>query len=78
MNQAKIIALATVDEFRSIINLERAWFSGTFRIKDREGRILAENEIAPLGRYGGTLVITLDSDGSSQFAFNEIPESHGP
>jgi len=62
----------------TIINIERAWFSGTFRIKDREGRILAENEISPPGRYCGTLVITLDSDGGSQFAFNEIPEPHGP
>lgn len=60
----------------TIIKIERAWFSGTFRIKDGEGRILAESEIAPPGRYCGTLVITLDSDGKSQFAFNEIPETH--
>lgn len=60
----------------TVINIERAWFSGTFRIKDGEGRILAESEIAPPGRYCGTLVITLDSDGKSQFAFNEIPETH--
>ena len=38
--------------------------------------LLAESEIAPPGRYCGTLVITLDSDGKSQFAFNEIPETH--
>ena len=62
----------------TIINLERAWFSGTFRIKDGAGRILAENVIAPPGRYSGTLVITLDSDGKSQIAFNEIPEPHAP
>ncbi len=62
----------------TIINIERAWFSGTFRIKDGAGRILAEHEIAPRGRYCGTLVITLDSDGKSQFAFNEIPEPHAP
>ena len=62
----------------TIINIERAWFSGMFRIKDGEGQILAENEIAPPGRYCGTLVITLDADGKSQFAFNEIPDSHGP
>ena len=62
----------------TIINLESAWFSGTFRIKDGEGRILAENVIAPPGRYCGTLVITLDADKKSQCAFNEIPESDGP
>jgi hypothetical protein len=60
----------------TIINIKRAWFSGTFRIKDGEGRILAEGEITPPGRYCGTLVVTFDSDGKSQFAFNHIPEAH--
>jgi hypothetical protein len=60
----------------TIVNIERAWFSGTFRIKDGEGQILAEGEITPPGRYCGTLVITLGSDGKSQSAFNEIPEAH--
>ena len=62
----------------TIINLERAWFSGTFRIKHGEGRVLAQSEIRPPGRYCGAPVIKLDSDGKSHFAFNEIPESHGP
>jgi hypothetical protein len=64
-----------MDTVVTIINIEQAWFSGTFRIKDGEGRILAENEISPPGRYCGTLVVTLDSDAKLQFAFNEIPES---
>ena len=59
----------------TIINIERAWFSGTFRILDSERRILAEGEIRPPGRYCGTFVVTLDPDGKSQFSFNKIPES---
>lgn len=65
-----------IEPASTIINIKRAWFNGTFRIKDGAGRILAEHEIAPPGRYCGTLVITLDSDSKSQFAFNKIPESH--
>ena len=65
-----------MDAAITIVNIKRAWFSGTFSIKDDEGQILADGEITPPGRYCGTLVITLDSDGKSQFAFNHIPEAH--
>ena len=38
--------------------------------------LLAESKIVPPGRDCGTLVITLDLEGKSQFAFNEIPKTH--
>ncbi len=55
-------------------NIERAWPSGVFTLKDSEGLILAKNEIRPRGRYCGTLVVVLLPDAESACAFNELPE----
>jgi len=59
----------------NIINIERAWFGGAIILKDGAGRILANSEIRPIGRYCGTLVMVLLPDGDSQIAFNTLPDS---
>ncbi len=58
-----------------IINIQRAWFYGDIVLKDATGRILANAEIRPIGRYCGTLVMVLLPDGESQVAFNRLPDS---
>jgi hypothetical protein len=57
------------------INISRAWFSGKFRIKNRNDDIISETEIRPPGRYCGTLVVTLEAGQQSHSAFNEIPQA---
>ena len=57
----------------NIINIERDWFLGEFALTDDSGRVLANGEIRPTGRYCGTLVIVLLPNGESQMAFNSLP-----
>ncbi len=58
---------ASPDGRANVINIERAWFGGNIALKDGAGRVLANGEIRPTGRYCGTLVIVLLPDGKSQF-----------
>lgn len=66
---------ASPDGRVNIINIEDAWFGGDIILKDGSGRILANGEIRPTGRYCGTLVMVLLPDGDSQIAFNRLPDS---
>ncbi|HVJ67119.1 MAG TPA: hypothetical protein VM510_03985 [Caulifigura sp.] len=58
----------------SVINIESAWLDGRVSCFDADGKLFAESEVKPRGRYGWSLVLTFGQNGHVAANWNALPQ----